>query len=238
MARPKAWLSWSSGKDSAWALHTARKQGDVEIVALMTTVNATHARVAMHAVRESLLEAQAKAVGLPLVKVSIPSPCPNEVYEQAMAAAMLRARAEGVTRVVFGDLFLEDIRRYREENLSACEMTPLFPLWGKNTQRLADEMVGAGLRAYLTCVNPKQLDPSYAGRTFDARLLAELPAGVDPCGENGEFHTCAFAGPMFRSTISATVGEVVERDGFYFADVLPLDADQASAGPSQNVIPR
>lgn len=221
MSRPKAWISWSSGKDSAWALHATRLRGDVEIVALLTTVNSTHARVAMHAVREILLEAQAQEVGLPLVKVSIPSPCPNEEYERAMAGAMVRARAEGVTHMVFGDLFLEDIRRYREEKLAACGMTPLFPIWGIDTVRLAREMVEAGLRAYLTCVDPKQLDPRFAGRVFDARLTGELPAGVDPCGEKGEFHTFAFQGPMFRAPIAATVGRVVERDGFCFADVLP-----------------
>jgi uncharacterized protein (TIGR00290 family) len=230
MAKPKAWLSWSSGKDSAWSLHVARQRGEIEIVALLTTVNATHARVAMHAVRESLLEAQAAAVGLPLMKVSIPSPCPNEVYEQAMAAAMERARSEGVTHMVFGDLFLEEIRRYREEKLAACGMTLLFPIWGIDTAKLAAEMVASGLRAFLTCVDPKQLDPKFAGRVFDARLLAELPAGVDPCGEKGEFHTFAYQGPMFRAPIPATVGEVVERDGFYFADVLPGGAATRAMG--------
>lgn len=224
MARHKAWLSWSSGKDSAWALHVSRLKGDVEIVTLLTTVNSTHGRVAMHAVRESLLETQAEAVGLPLVKVPIPWPCPNDQYEQVMGHAMAQARAEGVTHMVFGDLFLEDIRKYRVEKLSACGMTPLFPIWGLDTASLAREMVAAGLRAYLTCVDPKQLDPKFVGRVFDARLLAELPAGVDPCGEKGEFHTYAFAGPMFRAPISASVGEVVERDGFFFADVLPLEA--------------
>lgn len=224
MARHKAWLSWSSGKDSAWALHVSRLKGDVEIVALLTTVNSTHGRVAMHAVRESLLEEQAASAGLPLVKVPIPWPCPNDQYEQAMGHAMAQARAEGVTHMVFGDLFLEDIRKYRVEKLSACGMTPLFPIWRLDTAGLAREMVAAGLRAYLTCVDPKQLDPRFVGRVFDARLLAELPAGVDPCGEKGEFHTYAFAGPMFRAPISASVGEVVERDGFFFADVLPLEA--------------
>ena len=223
MSRPKAWMSWSSGKDSAWALHVTRLRGDVEIVALLTTVNATHARVAMHAVRESLLDAQAEAVGLPLVKVSIPSPCPNEVYERAMAEAMARARAEGVTHIIFGDLFLQDIRKYREEKLASCGLTPLFPLWGLDTGHLAREMVEGGLRAYLTSVDPKQLDPSFVGRLFDAHLLAELPAEVDPCGEKGEFHTCVIAGPMFRAPIAAAVGEVVERDGFFFADVLPFE---------------
>ena len=232
MRKPKAWLSWSSGKDSAWSLHVARLRGEVEIVALLTTVNSAYSRVAMHAVRESLLESQAAAVGLPLIKVSIPSPCPNEVYEQAMAAAMERARAEGVMQIVFGDLFLEEIRRYREEKLAACGMTPLFPIWGMDTARLATEMVASGLRAYLTCVDPKQLEPKFAGRIFDASLLAELPAGVDPCGENGEFHTFAYQGPMFRAPISATVGEVVERDGFYFADVLPGETAWQTASNS------
>jgi len=221
MGRPQAWMSWSSGKDSAWALHTIRLRQELEVVALLTTVNAAFARVAMHAVRESLLAAQADAVGLPLVKVPIPNPCPNQTYEKAMAEAMAQARAEGVTHVVFGDLFLQDIRRYREEKLAACGMTPLFPLWGVDTAALAWEMVGSGLRAYLTCVDPKKLDASLAGRVFDAGLLREFPAGVDPCGENGEFHTFAFAGPMFRAPLSAKVGQVVEREGFFFADVLP-----------------
>lgn len=221
MTVPKAWLSWSSGKDSAWALHATRLRGDVEIVALLTTVNSTHGRVAMHAVRETLLETQAGVAGLPLVKVSIPWPCPNEVYELAMAGAMERARAEGVTHMVFGDLFLEEVRRYREDKLAACGMTPLFPIWGIDTGRLATEMVEAGLRAYLTCVDPKQLDPKFAGRVFDGRLLEDLPEGVDPCGEKGEFHTFAYQGPMFRAPISASVGQIVERDGFYFTDVVP-----------------
>ncbi len=218
-SRPKAWLSWSTGKDSAWALQTVRQAGEVEIVALLTTVNAVHARVAMHAVRESLLEAQARAVGLPLVKVPIPSPCSNAVYEAAMAEAMERARSEGVTRVVFGDLFLEDIRKYREEKMAACGMTPLFPIWGRDTERLARAMVESGLRAYITCVDPKKLDRAFAGRVFDARLLAALPAAVDPCGENGEFHTYACAGPMFPAAIPVQPGKVVERDGFVFADL-------------------
>lgn len=221
MPRPKAWMSWSTGKDSAWALHVARQQGEVEIVALLTTVNSTHSRVAMHAVRERLLEAQAESVGLPLVKVSIPWPCPNAEYELAMAEAMRRASAQGVTHHVFGDLFLEDIRKYREEKLAACGMTPLFPIWGMNTTSLAREMVEAGLRAYLTCVDPKKLDQKFAGRFFNHKLLAELPASVDPCGENGEFHTFAFAGPMFRWPIPAELGEIVFRDEFIFADVVP-----------------
>jgi uncharacterized protein (TIGR00290 family) len=221
MERQKAWLSWSSGKDSAWSLEVIRRQGDFDVQALLTTVNAEFRRVAMHAVRESLLQAQAESTGLPLVTVPIPYPCPNEAYEQAMAAAMQRARAEGVTHMIFGDLFLEDIRRYREEKLAGTGITPVFPIWGLDTRRLAGEMVEAGLRALLTCVDPKKLDASFAGRLFDAGLLADLPADVDPCGENGEFHTFAFEGPMFRAPIAVERGAVLERDGFVFADALP-----------------
>jgi uncharacterized protein (TIGR00290 family) len=228
-ARPKAWLAWSSGKDSAWALHTVRLAGEIEIVALLTTVNSTHSRVAMHAVRESLLEMQAEAAGLPLVKVPIPSPCPNEIYEQAMSEAMARARAEGVWHIVFGDLFLEDIRAYREKQLAACGMTPVFPLWGIQTKRLANEMLAGGLAAYLTCVDPRKLDRSFAGRRFDAEFLDALPSNVDPCGENGEFHTFASAGPMFDRTIPVVGGEIVERDGFVFADILPAAATATKA---------
>jgi len=225
--KPKAWLSWSSGKDSAWSLHVMRQRGDIEIAALLTTINRTHNRVAMHAVRESLLDAQAAAAGLPLVKVPIPSPCPNEIYERAMAEAMAQARAAGVTHMIFGDLFLEDIRKYREENLAKCGIVPVFPLWGRDTRILADEMLAGGLRAILTCVDPKKLDATFAGRTFDEKLLADLPASVDPCGENGEFHTFASAGPMFASPISVEVGEVVERDRLIFADLLPRAATSA-----------
>lgn len=219
--KPKAWLSWSSGKDSAWALHVMRRRGDFEIAALLTTVNRKHQRVAMHAVRESILDLQAAAAGLPVVKVPIPSPCPNGVYERAMADAMARARAQGITHMVFGDLFLEDIRKYREDNLEKCGMTPIFPLWLKDTRELANEIIASGLRAYLTCVDPKKLDRSFAGRSFDKQFLVDLPASVDPCGENGEFHTCVVAGPMFSSPIDLSVGEIVERDGFVFADLIP-----------------
>jgi len=225
--KPKAWLSWSSGKDSAWSLHVMRERGDLEITALLTTINRTHNRVAVHAVREALLDAQAAAAGLPLVKVPIPSPCPNDTYERAMSAAMDQARAEGVTHMIFGDLFLEDIRKYREENLAKCGIAPVFPLWGRDTRILAQEMLAAGLRAVLTCVDPKKLDASFAGRVFDEQLLADLPASVDPCGENGEFHTFACAGPMFASPISVEAGKVVERDGFVFADLLPRPAAKA-----------
>jgi uncharacterized protein (TIGR00290 family) len=234
--RPKAWLAWSSGKDSAWALHTVREAGRFEVVALLTTVNRTHGRVAMHAVRESLLEMQAAAAGLPLVKVGIHSPCSNEIYEAAMSEAMGRARDEGVRHVIFGDLFLEDIRAYREKQLARCGMTPVFPLWGKQTRALAEEMIARGLSAYLACVDPRQLERGFAGRRFDAELLAELPRGVDPCGENGEFHTFACAGPMFRADVSVKVGEIVERDGFVFADLLPGSAARLSISGGNTAI--
>jgi uncharacterized protein (TIGR00290 family) len=218
--RPKAWLAWSSGKDSAWALHTVRRAGEFQVVALLTTVNRTYARVAMHAVRESLLERQAAAAGLPLVKVAIPWPCSNEEYERAMSEAMVRARGEGVRHVIFGDLFLRDIRAYREKQLGLCGMTPVFPLWGLETRKLAEQMIEGGLSAYLTCVDPRKIDRGLAGRPFDMSLLAELTGEVDPCGENGEFHTFANAGPMFRGVIGVSVGEIVERDGFVFADLV------------------
>lgn len=236
-ARSKAWLAWSSGKDSAWALRTVRQscveaadaEFALEVVALLTTVNQTHQRVAMHAVREDLLEMQAAAAGLPLVKVPIPSPCSNEIYEQAMSAAMARAKAEGVLYVIFGDLFLEDVREYRERQLAQCGMTPVFPLWGRDTRELADEMIAGGLSAYVTCVDPRKLDRVFAGRRFDRELLAALPRGVDPCGENGEFHTFACAGPMFSAEIPVVGGEIVEREGFVFADLLPRTAAVATS---------
>jgi uncharacterized protein (TIGR00290 family) len=221
VAKPRAWLAWSSGKDSAWALHTVRESGEFDIVSLLTTVNRTHERVAMHAVRETLLEVQAAAAVLPLVKVPIPSPCSNEIYELAMSETMARARAEGVFHIVFGDLFLEDIRAYREKQLTSCGMTPVFPLWLQGTRRLAEEMLAGGLSAYLTCVDPRKLGREFAGRRFDATLLADLPKRIAPCVENGEFHTFACAGPMFRENIPVNVGEIVERDGFVFADLLP-----------------
>jgi len=218
----RALLSWSSGKDSAWALHVLRARGDVEIVGLLTTVNAVHDRVAMHAVRRSLLVEQARACGLPLREVPIPSPCPNDEYERAMAVAMDAARAEGIAAVAFGDLFLEDIRQYRERQLASVEMKALFPLWELPTGALARDMIAAGLRARITCVDPKQLSRDFAGREFAEALLADLPATVDPCGERGEFHTFAYAGPMFVRPMAVETGEVVERDGFVFADMLPL----------------
>jgi uncharacterized protein (TIGR00290 family) len=218
---PKAWLAWSSGKDSAWALYTVRQTREVDVVALVTTFNRDYSRVAMHAVRESLVEMQAAAVGLPLVKVPIPAHCRNQDYERSMASAMERARSEGVFHIVFGDLFLKDIRVYREKNLTACGMKALFPLWRKDTRALAEGMFEGGLSAYITCVDPARLNRAFAGCRFDSKLLAELPGEVDPCGEYGEFHTFACAGPMFRRSLPVSVGEIVERDGFVFADLLP-----------------
>lgn len=215
-------MSWSSGKDSAWALHTLRRQG-LPAAALLTTINETAGRVSMHAVRLALLEAQAAAVGLPLIAVPLPFPCSNAEYEDRMGAAVRRAVADGFTHVAFGDLFLEDVRRYREERLAGTGLAPLFPLWGAPTAALAREMLDGGLEAYLTCVDPKAAPASIAGRRFDASLLADLPPAVDPCGERGEFHTCVVAGPMFERRVDVEVGETVERDGFVFADVLLRD---------------
>lgn len=219
--RPRALVAWSSGKDSSWALHELRRAGEVDVVGLLTTITDPFGRVSMHAVREELLDRQAAAVGLPCRKVRIPSPCPNEQYEQAMSQVLAEARAEGVTHVAFGDLFLADVRAYREANLARVGMRPLFPLWGRETAALAREMIGGGLRATITCVDPRKLPRHLAGRAFDEALLAELPAGVDPCGEHGEFHSFAFAGPMFSAPLAVAAGGVVERDGFVFADVLP-----------------
>ena len=216
---PKAILCWSSGKDSAWALHVLRQLQEVEVIGLLTTINEVHDRVAMHAVRVSLLQAQAEAVGLPLWTVSIPNPCSNQQYEMAMETAIQRALAAGVSVMAFGDLFLEDVRRYRESQLAGTGLAPLFPIWGLSTRRLAREMISAGLRARLTCVDPKQIHTSFVGREFDDALLADLPATADPCGERGEFHTFAYAGPMFHHSVPIQTGEIVTRDGFVFADL-------------------
>lgn len=221
MGRKRVWLSWSTGKDSAWTLQELRQQADVEIVALLTTVNAAFGRVSMHGVRETLLEAQAAATGLPLVKVPIPYPCPNETYERAMGEAIAQARAAGITHMAFGDLYLEDVRRYRERMLAGTGIAPLFPLWGRDTGALARQMVAAGMRAVVSCVDPAQLPAEFAGRQFDGGFLHDLPPQADPCGERGEFHTFAYAGPMFRAPVEVSVGETVTRDGFVFADLLP-----------------
>jgi uncharacterized protein (TIGR00290 family) len=244
-------VSWSSGKDSAWMLHQLQQRDDVELVGLLTTFNESADRVAMHAVRRTLAQAQADAAGLPLWEVMLPSPCTNEVYEARMAEVMARAADERVSHVAFGDLFLEDIRAYREKQMGGTGIEPLFPIWcgaesspearaaaaagrdlhdavsqgpGEHTPALAREMMASGLRAVLTCVDPKQLDPSFVGRAYDEALLADLPASVDPCGENGEFHTFCWDGPHYARPIPVEVGERSERGGFWFADILPAGA--------------
>lgn len=219
--RPKACVSWSSGKDSAFALWEARRAGLLDVACVLTTVNEAYGRVAMHGVRDALLDRQVAALGLPCLKVSIPSPCPNEVYEARMREATARLKQDGITHMVFGDLFLEDIRAYREERLREAGMTGVYPLWARDTRTLAHDMIDSGLVAHLTCIDPHRLDRSFAGRRFDADLLADLPDSVDPCGENGEFRTVVTGGPMFAAPIPVIVGEVVERDGFVFADVIP-----------------
>jgi uncharacterized protein (TIGR00290 family) len=226
-ARPKALVSWSSGKDSAFALHCVRQGGEVEIAGLLTTVNSQFGRVAMHGVREALLDAQADALGLRCWKVPIPWPCTNAIYEAEVSRVLREAQREGVTHLVFGDLFLADLRAWREARLSEIGIQGLFPLWMRDTSQLAREMLASGLEATLTCVDPKKLSPSFSGRSFDAGLLADLPAEIDPCGENGEFHTFASAGPMFGRSIEVSVGETVERDGFVFTDLLPKSAHEA-----------
>ena len=220
MSRVPALLAWSSGKDSAWSLHVLRQRDDVEVVGLLTTISDAHDRVAMHAVRRALLEAQARAAGLPLWPVRIPSPCSNEQYERAMGEVVASARAAGLRAIAFGDLFLEDVRRYRERQMAPTGLDLLFPLWGRPTEALAREMLAGGLRARITCVDPRVLPAAFAGRAFDEALLGDLPPGVDPCGENGEFHTFAWDGPMFTAPVRVRGGEVVERDGFVFADLL------------------
>jgi uncharacterized protein (TIGR00290 family) len=212
-------LSWSSGKDSAWMLHTLRQQG-IEPAALLTTVNETFDRVAMHGVRHSVLRAQAAAAGLPLIAIPLPYPCSNDVYEKRMASAVADACAQGFTHIAFGDLFLEDVRRYREERLAGSSLTPIFPLWGRPTKELGLEMIRGGLIARIACVDLRALPAEFAGRTYDEALLDELPPGVDPCGERGEFHTCVVGGPMFSRALDVTCGEAVEREGFVYCDFL------------------
>lgn len=222
--RGRAWMSWSSGKDSATALEAVRRAGEVEVVGLLVTMNAAANRVAMHAVRRGLVRAQAERLGLPVQFVELPSPCPNSVYEARMAEALAGARAQGVAYVIFGDLFLAEVRAYREAKMVNTGLTPLFPLWGRPTAQLARAQIAAGVRAVLTCVDPAQMAGGLVGRQFDARLLEELPETADPCGENGEFHTFVWDAPGFRAPIAVSVGEVVERDGFVFADLVPARA--------------
>jgi uncharacterized protein (TIGR00290 family) len=224
VSRPKALIAWSSGKDSAWALHEVRRSGEYDIVGALTTVTETFARVSMHGVREEILRAQHEAIGLSSVIVPIPYPCPNEIYEARMVAALEEAKRQGITHVIFGDLFLQDVRAYREQKLAGTGITPLFPLWGRPTDALAREMIDAGVETYLVCVDLKQLAKGFAGRRFDHSLLAELPASADPCGERGEFHSCMVAGPMFDRRIDVTAGETIERDGFAYTDLIPGDS--------------
>ena len=220
MMRPKALIAWSSGKDSAWALHVVRQSGDYDVGGALTTVNRTFARVAMHGVRQQLLEMQIVAAGLKPVLVHIPHPCTNDIYEQAMAEAVAQAKTDGITHIIFGDLFLEDIRAYRVEKLKETGITPVFPLWLKPTDALARDMIAGGLQAHLATVDLKKLSADFAGRCFDDALLGDLPPGIDPCGENGEFHSFVCAGPMLSRPIPVRVGETVTRDGFAYADLL------------------
>jgi uncharacterized protein (TIGR00290 family) len=217
----KILLAWSSGKDSAWSLHVLRSQG-AEIGALLTTLNEAADRVAMHGVRRAVLEAQAEAAGVPLWQVPLPWPCTNDDYQTRMAAACVRAVAEGFDTIAFGDLFLRDIRAYRERQLAGSGLTPIFPLWELPTPQLARDMISGGLRARLSCVDSKALDARFAGREFDAALLADLPPAIDPCGENGEFHTCVYDGPMFQSAIPLEAGEIRDVNGFTYADLVPV----------------
>ena len=217
----KALIAWSSGKDSAWALYQARVAGDFEIVGALTTVTDTFHRVSMHGVREELLRAQLDAAGLRPIIIHIPYPCPNEIYERKMAEAMTAARASGVRHIIFGDLFLEDVRAYRERQLSGTGIVPVFPLWGRPTRELADDMIDAGTEAHICTVDLKKLPASFAGRRFDRVLLEALPAGTDPCGENGEFHSFVSAGPMLSRKVAVQTGQTVERDGFAYTDLLP-----------------
>jgi uncharacterized protein (TIGR00290 family) len=218
--RSKALISWSSGKDSAFALHEARRAGEFEIVGALTTVTETFDRVSIHGVRRQILLAQCEAAGLAPRIVPIPYPCPNEIYEQRIGEAVAQAVGEGITHIIFGDLYLADIRAYREQKLDGAGITPVFPLWQRPTLRLAHAMIESGLEAYLATVDLKKLPAEFAGRKFDAQLLADLPEGIDPCGENGEFHSCVVAGPMFSQPLAVTPGERVERDGYAYCDLV------------------
>ncbi|MGH9171628.1 MAG: ATP-binding protein [Acidimicrobiales bacterium] len=222
-------MSWSSGKDSTLALHRARSAGDLNVVGLMTTLNSQADRVAMHAVRRQLLEAQAASLGLPVHVIELPWPCSNEAYEEIMSAAVAAAVEAGVEHVVFGDLYLEDVRQYRERVLAGTGLSPVFPLWRAPTRELALEMISCGIRAVITCVDPSQAPREIAGRWYDEALIAELPSSVDPCGENGEFHTFVIDGPGFAHRLGVSLGEIVERDGFVFADVLAATSPDTSS---------
>jgi uncharacterized protein (TIGR00290 family) len=218
--RPKALISWSSGKDSAFALHEVRRSGEFEVVGALTTVTETFGRVSIHGVRQEILLAQCEAAGLPPRIVPIPYPCPNAVYEARISEAVANAVREGISHIIFGDLFLADIRAYREQKLAGTGITPVFPLWDRPTLPLAHAMIADGIEAYLATVDLKKLPAEFAGRKFDSQLLADLPEGIDPCGENGEFHTCVVAGPIFLRRIPVVTGERVERDGYGYCDLV------------------
>ena len=219
-SKPKALISWSSGKDSAFALHEVRLAGEFDVVGAVTTITETFGRVSIHGVRQEILLAQLAAAGLPPQLVPIPYPCPNEIYEARMGEAVARAAKEGISHMIFGDLYLAEIRAYREQRLAGSGITPVFPLWQKPTRELAQAMIASGLRAYLATVDLKKLPGEFAGRTFDEALLADLPQDVDPCGENGEFHTCVVAGPMFSHPLEVSPGARVERDGYAYCDLM------------------
>lgn len=217
--KEKALIAWSSGKDSAWALHEARLADEYEIVGALTTITENFRRVSMHGVRLEVLGAQLRAANLPLVPVMIPYPCPNEIYEERMGVVVRAAQATGVSKIIFGDLFLEDIRAYREEKLRGTGIEAIFPLWKIPTDKLARDMIAGGLKARVVCIDPRKVPIPFAGAWFDEKLLAKLPSDVDPCAENGEFHTCVLGGPMFEKSINVKVGEIVQRDDFVFADL-------------------
>jgi uncharacterized protein (TIGR00290 family) len=223
MPKPKALISWSSGKDSAFALHEVRCAGEFDVVGALTTVTETFARVSIHGVRQEILRAQCEAAGLPQRIVPIPYPCPNEIYEVRVGDAVAGAVRDGVTHMIFGDLYLTDIRAYREQKLAGTGITPVFPLWERPTPALAQAMIASGLEAWLATVDLKKLPADFAGRKFDAQLLADLPEGIDPCGENGEFHTCVVAGPMFSRRLAVVTGQRVERDGYGYCDLVMGD---------------
>jgi uncharacterized protein (TIGR00290 family) len=224
LPRAKALISWSSGKDSAFALHEVRRAGELDVVGALTTVTETFGRVSIHGVRQEILHAQLDAAGLPPRIVPIPYPCPNEIYEARIGEAVAAAVRDGISHIIFGDLFLQDIRAYREQKLAGTGITPLFPLWGRPTRKLAQAMIASGLEAIIATVDLKKLPAEFAGRQFDAQLLADLPEGVDPCGENGEFHSCVVAGPIFSRRLVVTAGQRVERDGYAYCDLVMEDS--------------
>jgi uncharacterized protein (TIGR00290 family) len=231
-SRPKALISWSSGKDSAFALHEVRRAGEFEVVGALTTVTETFGRVSIHGVRQEILQAQLEAAGLPPRIVPIPYPCPNAIYEARMGEAIARAVEDGITHIIFGDLYLQDIRAYREQKLAGTGITPLFPLWGRPTLPLAHAMIASGIEAHIATVDLKKLPAAFAGRKFDTLLLAALPDGVDPCGENGEFHSCVTAGPIFSRRLAVAPAERVERDGYAYCDLVLVETAPDQHGNS------